>query len=410
MTNFRKLIQKFMISAFMLVSIGAMTFVPVASAATAPYTPAGGALFNNPRGTSQQAHKIIIHVNQMINHSPKGSTIRIASMTLGVQSTTDALISAHKRGANVRILLPSSTRDKPRVKEAMAALGTNKDARSFVAFCQSSCYRDGTVGVMHAKLFMFSQTGTRDKVFTISSSNLDNYQTTRYNDAYTVVSDADAYETSRVYFDRALYDNRNNPPAITTINNRSYYFFPYEDSNVFGNALDHVKCTGVTGGAGSQDGRTVIRMTASLWDYSRIDIARKLVSLKKEDCNIRVVTQSYRLDSRVLKVLQDGNVYVRFADKMNPTYGVHSKYLAITGNYNGVSNANVVLSGSMNLTAYDNAACDNNMIQVRTRSNYEAYLGQFNVLWPRSVPPTSKDVADAPTFTQDSPAADTEVE
>ena len=117
---------------------------------------AGRDLRAHDRGDLQRSHRdeeeqyrIIRHINDLIDHSPPGSVIRIASMTLNQRSTIDALLAAYARGVDVRIILPAAMRAKPGPVSVTAVLGSNKSASSYIFFCTNSCYRSGATGVHH---------------------------------------------------------------------------------------------------------------------------------------------------------------------------------------------------------------------------------------------------------------------
>jgi hypothetical protein len=161
--------------------------------------------------------------------------------------------------------------------------------------------------------------------------------------------------------------------------------------------LNNVRCHGATGGTGI-NGRTAIRMATSLWDRSRLDVARQVVDLRKRGCNIQVIAQSYNIDRGILTMFRANHVRFRFADTPLTAAGNHSKYVAISGNFHGQTNATSVYAGSLNLTAADNSSCDNNMIRVTDASAYEAYRANFSALWDKIAPVTSAQIQDARTF------------
>jgi hypothetical protein len=70
-------------------------------------------------------------------------------------------------------------------------------------------------------------------------------------------------------------------------------------------------------------------------------------------------------------------VRFRFADTPQTAAGNHSKYVAISGNFHGRTNATSVYAGSLNLTAADNSSCDNNMIRITDASAHDAYRANF---------------------------------
>ena len=209
-----------------------------------------------------------------------------------------------------------------------------------------------------------------------SSGNLDNYMAERrYNDAYTMVDDAEGYQAGVANFDQMLSDSYHNAAAPTaTGNGVTYHFFPRRRANLFGSIMNKVRCQGATGGTGI-DGRTAIRMTTSLWDRSRLDVARQVVGLRRHGCNIYVIAQSYNIDRGILRMFRAAKVRFRFADTPRTALGNHSKYVTVSGNFNGRTNSTTVYSGSLNLTASDNSACDNNMIRITDVSAHDRLPG-----------------------------------
>src|SRR4051794_754571 len=104
------------------------------------FEPVAGAVFNDPTGTRDDEFRIIDHMNQLIDNSPPDSFIRLATMTLN-PLTADALISAHQRGVNVRVILPRQMIGKPSPLRVTAETGTDTRAGSYVFYCRNACYR-----------------------------------------------------------------------------------------------------------------------------------------------------------------------------------------------------------------------------------------------------------------------------
>ena len=109
------------------------------------FEPVAGAVFNDPTGTPEEQFRIVDHVVQLIDNSPTGSFIRLATMTVNAR-TVDALISARQRGVNVRVILPNQMIGKPSPSRLTAETGTNTRAGSYVFYCRNACYRDGKPG------------------------------------------------------------------------------------------------------------------------------------------------------------------------------------------------------------------------------------------------------------------------
>src|SRR6478735_7933622 len=111
-----------------------------ASPATAPtgFEPVAGAVFNDPTGTPEDQFRIVNHVIQLIDNSPTDSFIRLATMTVNA-TTVDALIRAHQRGVNVRVILPSQMFGKFSPSRLTTETGTNIHSGSYVFYCRNAC-------------------------------------------------------------------------------------------------------------------------------------------------------------------------------------------------------------------------------------------------------------------------------
>ena len=93
-----------------------------------------------------------------------------------------------------------------------------------------------------------------------------------------------------------------------------------------------------------------------------------------------MIAQSYNIDREILRMFRAAKVRFRFADTPQTAPGNHSKYVTVSGNFHGRTNATNVYAGSLNLTAADNSACDNNMIRITDASAHDAYRAHFAAL------------------------------
>jgi hypothetical protein len=162
----------------------------------------------------------------VVDHAPKGSTIRMAQYLFDLDSSTDKLIAAHKRGVNVHLIIDDYPLS-PQTLRIRKALGTNKKARSFVARCANSCM-SSKPSVMHAKFFLFSQSGSSRNVSMISAANLYTGNTyVSWNNLHTLVGDTKMYASLSRYFDDMLPDrDQPNYYRTTTSGKNKLYFFP----------------------------------------------------------------------------------------------------------------------------------------------------------------------------------------
>jgi phosphatidylserine/phosphatidylglycerophosphate/cardiolipin synthase-like enzyme len=124
----KKLVR--VVVALAVLALG-LVIVPPAQAAPSSYTPKTGALFNDPNGTRDQQLALMDPIVNSVNSVPAGSIIRFVAYSFSWQPMADALIAAHKRGVQVRLLidsyhyqLVSPGTDTPQLKALRSALAS----------------------------------------------------------------------------------------------------------------------------------------------------------------------------------------------------------------------------------------------------------------------------------------------
>ncbi len=174
-----KQLALFLLTTILLISSAAPAF----AAPDPTFVMSASLIFNNPKGTTTQKYAIITQVNKAIDNVAAGSTIWIAEYLHNIQSSTDKLIAAHKRGVNVKMIIDSAA--TPQITALKSELGTDRSKASFVIRCEHSCMSSDT-SVMHAKFFLFSRTGSSRLVSMVSSANLYTGNTTgSWNNIHT---------------------------------------------------------------------------------------------------------------------------------------------------------------------------------------------------------------------------------
>ncbi|MBN3928861.1 phosphatidylserine/phosphatidylglycerophosphate/cardiolipin synthase family protein [Streptomyces verrucosisporus] len=82
-----------------------------------------GAVFNDPQGTTARKNAVKDHIIGAVNATQSGRTIRAALYALADQDYADALIAAHDRGVQVRVVLDSKYADRSAARNVRTALG-----------------------------------------------------------------------------------------------------------------------------------------------------------------------------------------------------------------------------------------------------------------------------------------------
>ncbi|MFI7408192.1 phosphatidylserine/phosphatidylglycerophosphate/cardiolipin synthase family protein [Streptomyces sp. NPDC049627] len=377
-----------------------------------------GPVFNDPLGTAAQQKAIFTQLVRLIDATPAGATIRGAMYEFNDQEVANALLAAHRRGVNVRIIVDDSTyvdgaggaeyTNVP-YRTLRAGLGTNDTARSWIVVCDDRFedpdgvddVRRGCLAVAppqpaynHNKFFVFSRIGPFDdgtsysKVVFQTSSNLSNwYKVESFNDAVTFVSSAvyDGYASYHEQLRRGrTLAGGNNNAYFSTPTGSTYrgFFFPRGDSSYNNPAtdtvvgvLDEVGCA-YTGTDGLPH-RTAIRIVTHSFLGSRRQVADKLAQLRGRGCLIDIIYTE--TDSTITSRLDAAGIQHRGCRIPNgPGIDVrpHNKQMLIDGYYDGAITRRVY-TGSANLTGSSLRSADEAIVRITSASYHARYLSTF---------------------------------
>lgn len=384
--------------AGLALALAVVVGLPVAASAT----PSPGALFNRPDGTAQEQYAIADQLIDSINAAPAGAVIRMAFYSITIPSFADALVAAHQRGVQVRVLMDDHAVYEPWTT-LVQALGSDTSKTSFAALCHRSCFTDYEPSYLHAKMYMFSTSGSAKRVVTVSSANPTNGQAvTGWNDAYTMVGNETMYDSYKQYFEDLTAGSTDNVQGTGSVNyyrtttsgSLKAYFFPRSGSGasadtVYG-ILSNVSCSGAAAGYGTAGHHTVIKVAMFQWTKYRLRLATKLWSLDDAGCSVEIIYTGSETDPEVIEALskpggRNGGPTLHNASKDingdgQVDYYVHDKYLTVDGNYAGNTRTKAVFTGSANFA--NNALHYNNEILLKVQDNavYADYLSQFGRL------------------------------
>ncbi|WP_116022422.1 phospholipase D-like domain-containing protein [Thermomonospora umbrina] len=322
-------------------------------------------------------------IERNVDTSPKGSVIRVAVYSMGLDQFANKLIAAHRRGVNVRVLMDAhSANDTWRRLERV--LGSRADARSHAVLCSGGCmspYRrkGDTVSSLHTKYFLFSGNGR--PTVTISSANPTVLQAeAAWNNSYTVVGNKGLYSA----FVRNFTDMTNGANGYydadyhwTYGTNPKAYFWPraWGGSDTVLTMLDLVTC--------SKTRRSRVRVAMFQWTDGRMAIARKLASMASKGCRVTVIYTRDQISPSVRSTLARSRVVVRDTTHGRTRDGyaahyTHNKYVLIDGRYAGADRRKIVLTGSANFTVTGLYYNDESYLRIVSPSVHDAYLRNFN--------------------------------
>ena len=332
------------------------------------------ATFNVPSGSPAQQNAIDDHVEELAADAPRGALIRLAMYQFTSQKIAQTLVDAVKRGVDVRVVVDATSRTSVAYQRLAWALGTSREGASWIVTCAKGCIGDT---IMHNKFYLYSRTGSAEKVVVQASANLTTTQRVNaWNNAFTI-SDAGLYQAYGDYF-AALADRRHHDGYyhVTHSGGVTAYTFPSAARNdTLYDLLGHVDCERPT---------AVHAVTYSL---TRTMIARRLWTLAHIGCDVRVIYTNLGVQARKILERPGGpqllNSHYTYVDQKTgrpmKAY-VHSKYVAIDGTYAGRPRQ-LVITGSPNFTTPGLRDNDEAMLAIDSVRIQAAYEENFSDLW-----------------------------
>jgi hypothetical protein len=403
--------------AAVLSLVAALLLGSAAPAAALAKPIVNGPVFNDPLGTAAQQKAVFTQLVRLIDATPAGAQIRGSMYEFQDQEVANALLAAHRRGVNVKLIVDDTTYvgndgaeyANPAFQSLRTGLGTNDAARSWIVVCDDRFEdNDGVDDVQrgclsvdppqpaynHNKFFIFSNIGPFDdgtsysKVVFQTSSNLSNwYKVESFNDAVTFTNSA-VYDGYASYHEllrkgRTLAGG-NNRVYFSTPTGSTYrgFFFPHGDSSYYNpatdtvvNALNAISCayTGTDGLRHQSD----IRIVMYTFHGSRAQVADKLAQLRGRGCWIDILYAES--DSTITTKLNAAGIqHRRCRISKGPGIDVrpHNKQILIDGDYDGDTTPRVY-TGSANLTGSSLRSADEALVRIVSASYHSRYLSTF---------------------------------
>jgi phosphatidylserine/phosphatidylglycerophosphate/cardiolipin synthase-like enzyme len=339
------------------------------------YVPPAGGNFNNPLGTPTQQRKLLQQVIRTVNSAPAGSTIRMAVFSFGDGPTADALIAAHDRGVNVKLVFAGEN-VYPAMARLRSAIGTDTKAPSFVRICQNSCR--GDAGQMHAKYFSFSRAGTARWITMVGSVNLTQHNAQdQWNDLYTRVDDRPYFRAYGHWFGQLKADEPVAKPYLhKAVSDTDIRIMPVDlraDTDPILAALDDVQCVVTTNGG---DVHTGVYISTHAWNEDRGKaIAWKVAALRGEGCDVKVFYGT-GMGAAVRSILENHDVAMRKGGHQG--IRTHQKVMIVSGGYDGETSTVRAWTGSQN---WSTRATHRDDLIVRIDDQAEATTYEKRFLW-----------------------------
>ena len=387
---------------------------PGRTAAVGTYVPPERAYFAYPnRGKKAQMaiRNRVLNTIKSVNGGPRTSigtpmpgngTIRMVTWTFDDMMIAKALVAARARGVSVQIVAAKSPnrsnkpwnwlRKRLGAKLYRPGYPDTRDTVSFARTCRGACR--GAGGTPHAKYFLFHKVGPSRVPYVVfqTSANLTRFAYTgQWNQAQVMKYRSVYMDYLSVFNQTRLGQVVSNPYRARTVGPRvADYFFPRPRATAAQDpvmqTLSAVGCT-KSGYGGNGNQRTRIRIIQyAIYGDRGVWIAKRLRQLWNRGCDIKII---YGVSSRpVLQILRNGSgrgkVPVKQSGTRNGSGEIvkynHSKWMTITGRWNGRAGQFITFNGSANwaLPAFGS---DEQMQRIRSQAVAAQHLQAFATTW-----------------------------
>jgi len=350
------------------------------------FVPPAGANFNNPLGTPTQQRKLLQQVIRTVNSAPAGSTIRMAVFSFGDPQTADALLAAHARGVNVKLVFAGEN-VYPAMARLRNAIGTDTSKGSFVVICQNSCR--GEKGQMHAKYFAFTAAGSARWITMVGSVNLtQNNAQNQWNDLYTRVDDRPYFRAYGRWFGQLKDDEPVSTPylrkATATADIRMTPVDLKTVPDPIADALSRIRCQVTMGELDPESPTpdevvpTALYINTHAWNEERGKaIARQVVGLRSQGCDVRVFYGT-GFGAAVRSILGNNGVELRQGEHKG--IRTHQKVMMVDGAFGDELDTVRAWTGSQNWS--DRAANrDDLIVRIDDEAEAQRYVDRFLWMW-----------------------------
>lgn len=368
------------------VAVGAASPASEERAAGRQYAPVTGARFNNPLGSPAKQRRLLTQLIRAVDHSPPGAIIRMAVFSFADPATADALIAAHRRGVQVRLIV-SGNHEYPAMVRVRKVLGSDPDARSFTVYCSSSCR--GSAGQMHAKYFSFGRTGAARWVTMVGSVNVTrNNAENQWSDLYTVADDRGYFRAYLRWFKQLKQDTpREDPYVVKRAGSNEIHFTPValkQHPDPVLEALEPVVCETRQGDLDPDSPKpdaivaTSVMISAYAWNGERGKrVARKVARLVDAGCVVRVFYGT-GTGGAVRAILTNNGARMRTSRDSGVT--THEKLMVISGAYGDQLQTTRAWTGSHNWSSRA-LRRDDLIVRIDEESLAEQYAAGFGRMW-----------------------------
>ena len=327
-------------------------------------------LFSEPND-----RKIFKEIIKYINLAASGSKIHMSFYKIDDSKVIAALTLAAKRDVEIHLIVDDS-KDNDVIRKQTLAICKGLDS-SCIYTCEGSClgykYPTTNRGIMHQKFLLFSKLNDGSKnIILQTSSNLYGKSSRRFQDLIIIKNNQKLYndyfhhffvmknEDAKAY----IFKQDNKEESIKVYFSPNHNFGKKDDIVI--NILNKVKC----------NKNSMIKVGMAYFHSSRKNVAKKLISLSEEGCDIKVITgikwgSSKYLSpgDKVIEILKDKLIKYETA--------LHSKFIIIDAIIDR-KEKKIVLAGTHNLSKTAMHLNDETMLLIENDKVFTDYLNYWH--------------------------------
>jgi HKD family nuclease len=345
--------------------------------------------FTNPRaypgGVDDTIHA---ELRRLIRNAKPNSTIRGSIHSLNMVAVAQELVNAQdQRNVDVRLVIDG----KNDVKDPNDAVVLIKKIKH-VEFCKDggrlSCISTNSSGIMHAKLFTFTETtdptgAARQKVSWFGSPNLtDTSGSKQFNNAITVYGDEDLFDGLNAYFGdmyakRDFKDNDYYDSGAA----RGYYMATAADAYASPEQVGETDTIATRLNDLTPDTNCKLRIGMKSVHDNRPKLVTLVEDFRKAGCQVWIVVTTKSNGD----IDMDEDVYEDFIKagvQIRKIKNIHDKFFVAYGKFGATYQARVY-TGSQNWTKSALNYNDELFVKMAPESAtvhplYDGYVGHFN--------------------------------
>ncbi len=332
------------------------------------------AYFSLP-GTDDPDESLQHRIVDLIDDVPDDAELRGAFFSFSRVETAEALIAAHQRGVDIRLVVGNNNRfSSGSYNDAVQLLIDQLGNR--VHICTSEGSEGGCIGsnIQHNKFLTISEIGDGSTdIVAQTSGNITNAQPQDFDNLVILRGDSAIFQGYRDYWSHLNDEQPSFDHAIEGDERTQAFFFPVEFSvgDVVRDLVADIDCA---------DGGHIYVAMAFFTD-ARNSLAENLRDRHREGCDLSLVLgEDNSIDSPgsdITDILYtDGIEVALFPDGQRPQ--VHSKYMLFDGvTFQGTPDTQAVITGSHN---YSFSALFNNdeaILKLKDADLTDAFVDNF---------------------------------